>query len=155
MLSLRTNTTATWEIFLQTQILNMKNIRLYYFLAFIALGLTFTSCDDDDDTNKIKITIDEPMNGETITDCAEVHIHVDIEASIENHEIEIVLHTEDDVNDKIIDYDAHEHDKEIKFDQEVDLCSYPAGTCFHLEVVACVDHDCAEKSTADVEFCLQ
>ena len=43
----------------------------------------------------------------------------------------------------------------ITFEQEVDLCSYAAGTCFHLEIEACIDHDCAEKETAEVEFCLQ
>ena len=135
----------------------MKNTKFYYLFAFVALGLFITSCGDDDDegTNVITITIEEPANEETITDCADVHIHVDISASVENHEVEIILHPEGDVNDKIIDYDAHEHDKLITFEQEVDLCSYPAGTCFHLEVAACIDHDCVEKSRGEAEFCLQ
>lgn len=132
----------------------MKSFKVYYLFAILALGVFITSCGDDDE-NKITITIEEPTNGETITDCADVHIHVDITATDENHEIEVLLHPEGDVNDKIIDYDAHDHDKEITFEQEVDLCSYAAGTCFHLEVKACVDHDCAETATADVEFCLQ
>jgi len=116
--------------------------------------MVVTGCGDDD-SNKITITIEEPTNDETITDCSDVHIHIDIVASDENHEVEIVLHPEGDVDDKILDIDMHDHDKEITFEQEVDLCSYPAGTCFHLEVEACKDHDCEEKETADVEFCLQ
>ena len=56
---------------------------------------------------------------------------------------------------QIIDYDKHSHDQVITFEQDVDLCGYAAGTCFHLEVEACIDHDCEEKQTADVEFCLQ
>lgn len=138
----------------------MKTCKFYYLFALLCLGLVITGCGDDDDgaaeeKNVVTITIEEPHNDETITDCSEVHVHVDIEATDENHEIEIVLHPEGDVSDKIIDYDEHNHDKKITFEQEVDLCSYPAGTCFHLEVEACVDHDCSEKSTSDVEFCLQ
>ena len=133
----------------------MKNLKFYYLFAFLTLGLFITSCGDDDPTNEITITIEEPTDGATITDCAEVHVHVDITASEENHEVEIILHPEGDTSDKIIDYDAHEHDKVIPFEQEVDLCSYAAGTCFHLEVSACIDHDCAEKATAEAEFCLQ
>ena len=116
-----------------------------------------TSCGDDDDdvNNTITITIEEPLNGETITDCSQVHVHVDFVASDENHEVEVVLHPEGDVNDKIIDIDMHGHDQEITIEQEVDLCSYPAGTCFHLEVQACIDHDCEQTENAEVEFCLQ
>lgn len=140
----------------------MKNYNVFYILAFFSLSIFVVSCDDEmppeeEPTNAITITIEEPTPAEVIdsADCAEVHVHIDIAASIENHEVEIVLHPEGDVDDKIIDYDEHAHDKVITFEQEIDLCSYPSGTCFHLEVAACVDHDCAEKSTADVEFCLQ
>ena len=139
----------------------MKNLKFFYLFAFLFVGLiVIPSCGDDDtsdETNSISITIEEPIDGENIamTNCADIHIHVDIEASVENHEVEIILHPEGDVNDKIIDWDMHDHDKLLTMEQEVDLCSYPAGTCFHLEVVACVDHDCEETATADAEFCLQ
>ena len=137
----------------------MKNLKFIYLFAFVLLGTVFTSCGDDDDdtTNQITITIEEPTPGETIAlaNCADVHVHVDIVASVENHEIEVILHPEGDVNTKIIDYSEHEHDSPIVFEQEVDLCMFPAGTCFHLEVEACIDHDCEMKETADVEFCLQ
>lgn len=122
---------------------------------FVALGLFATSCHNHSDDNEITITIEEPTDDATITDCKEVHVHVKIEATDENHEVEIVLHPEGKKDDKIIDFDKHSHDKVVKFDQEVNLCSYEAGTCFHLEVSACVDHDCKEKKTADVEFCLK
>ncbi len=134
----------------------MKNIKFFYLFALAAFGLGLIGCsDDDDDTNTITITIDEPVDGETIADCAQVQVHVDAVASDENHELIVVLHPEGNVSDKIIDYEEHTHDKEAHFEQEVDLCSYAAGTCFHLEVEACLDHDCAEKETAEAEFCLQ
>jgi len=132
----------------------MKKINFLYIFPLLCLGLVVTSCNGDDE-NKITITIEEPTNGETISDCSNVHVHVDIEASDENHEVEIILHPEGDVSDKILDIDMHEHDKVITIEQDVDLCSYAAGTCFHLEVEACLDHDCEEKETADAEFCLQ
>ena len=133
----------------------MKMIKFYFAFALLATGLFITSCGDNTEDNTITITIDEPIDGEVITDCSEVHIHIDTEASDENHNVEIVLHPEGDINDKIIDVDMHDHDAEISFDQEVDLCSYDAGTCFHLEIVACADHDCEVTETADVEFCLE
>lgn len=140
----------------------MKKFKFYYLFAFVALGLFVTSCGDDDETdgdvnNIITITVEEPLDGETIaeSDCGDVHVHVDVMASDENHEVDIVLHTEGDVDDEIITWDKHDHDQLITFETEVDLCMYPAGTCFHLEVEACIDHDCENKETHDVEFCLQ
>lgn len=135
----------------------MKKFNFYLLFAVVVSALLITGCkkEDDPEVNTITITIDEPIDGETITDCSEVHVHVDVVASDENHNIEIVLHPEGNVDDKILDVDLHEHDAVINFDQEVDLCGYDAGTCFHLEVEACIDHDCETKETAEVEFCLQ
>ena len=134
----------------------MKNSKLLFLLTVVSLTLFLGGCKDEEVlVNQIVITIEEPIDGETIADCADVHVHVDFVASIENHEVEIVLHPEGDVNDKIIDFDQHQHDQIITFEEEVDLCSYGAGACFHLEVEACVDHDCAEKVFAEAEFCLQ
>ncbi len=136
----------------------MKNLKFFYLFAFLSLGLLFAGCSDDDEdtTNKITIVIEEPINDETIAraDCGEVHVHVDFAASVENHEVEIILHPEGDTSNKIIDYDEHDHDKEITFEQEVSLCDFDPGTCFHLEVFACVDHDCTEKASAEAEFCI-
>ena len=136
----------------------MEKFKFYYLCAFLVLGVFVTSCGDDDEepgTNTITITIEEPTPDEVVADCSDVHVHVEISASDENHEVKIILHPEGNVDDKIINYDEHDHDKVIEFIQDVDLCTYPAGQCFHLEVEACVDHDCEEKTTADVEFCLQ
>lgn len=134
----------------------MKNLKAFYLIAFVAFGLFTASCGDDDgaDANTITITIDEPLDGETITDCADVHIHIDIDASIENHEVEVELHPEGDTGDLIIEWDMHAHDMEVHFEQEVNLCDYAAGTCFHLEVLACEDHDCEATKFAEAEFCL-
>lgn len=134
----------------------MKNNWIYLFTLLVT-GLFVTGCNDDNHgDNEITITIEEPLNGATISDCDHVHLHIEIAASDDNvHDVEIILHPEGDVNDKIIDQDIHEHQKLVTFEQELDLCSYTSGTCFHLEVEACADHDCEEKTTADVEFCLQ
>jgi len=131
----------------------MKFLSNFYVVLFLGVFL-FSACDKEE-TNVVTITIEEPINDEVITDCSEVHVHIDIDASVENHEVEVVLHPEGDVEDKILDIDMHEHDKEVHIEQEVDLCSYPSGTCFHLEVEACVNEDCSEKATADAEFCLE
>ncbi len=137
----------------------MKKLQFFYILPLLCLGLLTTSCNDDDEGedqgNTITITIDEPIDGETVMDCSDVHIHIDVVASDENHNVEVVLHPEGDVSDRILDIDEHDHDKEITIEQEVDLCSYPSGTCFHLEVEACIDHDCEEKQFAEAEFCIQ
>lgn len=119
--------------------------------------LTFTACDDKEDDhlhddNEITINILEPGDDETIADAADVHIHIEIEATAENHNVDIILHPEGDLSDKIIEQNIHEHDKKLSFEQDIDLSSYPAGTEFHLEVEACKDHDCEEKVFEDVEF---
>ena len=136
----------------------MKNLKFLYLFAFVSLVFVVTSCGDDegsDPVNTITITIDEPMNDEIIADCDHVHIHVDFEASDENHEVEVFIHPEGAVNDTAFYWSKHDHDKVITFTQDLDLCSYGAGACFHMEVSACVDHGCEEKTTADAEFCLQ
>ncbi len=137
----------------------MKNFKFYYLFAFVLIGsFVVASCgdDEDDEMNTITITIEEPTGDNiAMADCGDVHVHIDIVASDENHEVEIVLHPEGDVDTKIIDFDMHEHDQTITFEQEVDLCNFNPGDCFHLEVEACVDHDCEVKERADVEFCLQ
>jgi len=98
----------------------MKKLQFFYLLPLLCLGLMMTSCNDDDDDhdddndNMITITIDEPLDGEIITDCSDVHIHIDIVASDENHEVEVVLHPEGDVENKILDIDMHDHDQEKK-----------------------------------------
>lgn len=135
----------------------MKMLKNSWLLAFALSALVFTACNKDDDDhdhgdNKITINILEPGNGEVMADPADVHIHIEVEASDENHDIEIELHPEGDVSDKILNETPHKHDSKVIFEQAVDLSSYPAGTEFHLEVKACIDHDCEESERADVEF---
>ncbi len=138
----------------------LQNFKFYYLFIFVALAMCAVACDDDaddhdddHDDNMVTVTIQSPTDGGTIADCADVHIHVDVIASVENHEVEIVMY-ERDTEVEILDIDMHEHDAEILFEQDVDLCSFPTGTCFVLKVLACVDHDCEETSTATTEFCL-
>jgi len=80
---------------------------------------------------------------------------VEVVATEENHELEVVLHPKDASEEKIIDVDMHDHAAKITFEQQVDLCAYSAGTCFHLEARACADHECETTTTGAVEFCLQ
>lgn len=137
------------------------NFKLFSLLMVaLSFSVIVSSCDKDDDEmhnhdNEITINILEPAAGEIISDASHAHVHIEIEATDENHEIEIVLHPENDTNDKIIDHDQHSHDTKIVFEQDVDLSDYPSGTEFHLEVEACVDHDCEEKATEEVSFSIQ
>lgn len=130
----------------------LKN--LFFLLLAVGLATAVASCDkdDDDDKNKITISILEPKANEVISNPADVHIHIEIEASDENHEVEIVLYAHGDSNNKIIDFDQHAHDKKIVFAQDVDLSSFPAGTEFHLEVEACIDEDCTKKEDKHIDF---
>ncbi|MEO0774919.1 MAG: hypothetical protein AAF146_00060 [Bacteroidota bacterium] len=141
----------------------MKLFQPFILLLLGICMISFHSCAEDEDDapvpepaveNSITITIDEPTNDAVVSNCEDVHIQVDFDASIENHEVEIVLHPEGDTSNKLIDYDEHNHDKEISFVQDINLCDFAAGTCFHLEVVACINHDCDQAETADAEFCL-
>ncbi|TXB64441.1 hypothetical protein [Phaeodactylibacter luteus] len=134
----------------------------FSWLTMLALGLlTFSSCEKEDDHdhdhghNEITINILEPGPDEVLADASDAHIHIEIEATDSNHDIDIVLHPDGNVDDKILDVHLHEHDQKVVFEQDLDLSSYPAGTKFHLEVEACSDHDCEEKVFADVEFSIQ
>ncbi|MEM9991745.1 MAG: hypothetical protein AAF738_08275 [Bacteroidota bacterium] len=137
--------------------------RFFAWCLLLASTVSFVACDEDDDhdhdhgDNEITITIEEPTNDETIAlaDCADVHIHIDITATDETHEIEVKLHPEGDTDNLILDIDKHDHQQELTIEESVDLCQFESGTCFHLEVAACTDHDCDKKETAEVEFCLE
>ena len=104
--------------------------------------------------NHATITFDEPMMGEVIplANAGNVHVHIEVNYTIEGEEIEVKLHPEGDENDLIIDHDQHSHDNPIVFMQDVDLSSYAAGTEFHLEVKACEDHGCTESVIEDIHF---
>ncbi|NBC08792.1 MAG: hypothetical protein GVY26_16500 [Bacteroidetes bacterium] len=130
-------------------------------ILLLALAtLTFTACEDEDDhdhdhdhgDNDITINFLEPGDGDTVADAADVHIHIDVEATDEVHNVDIILHPHDDIDDKILEENIHDHEKKVTFEQDIDLSSYPAGTEFHLEVEACKDHDCEDIVFEDIEF---
>ena len=124
-------------------------------LAVAVFG--FVGCEEDDhdhgDTTAT-IVFDEPMNDEVIplASANDVHIHIEFTFDPEGHEIEVELYPEGDESNKIIDYDEHNHSAAITFMQDVDLSSFAAGTEFHLEAKACLDHDCDEYKEADIHF---
>lgn len=124
-------------------------IPIVFFLLFV------TSCKEE--TLETTITIEEPMDGETIqmADCGNVHIHIDFMSTDELHEVKVELHPEGNSSELIIDFEQHSHDKEYTFEQEVSLCSYASGTVFHLHAEAYLDHDGNETVTKEVEFTLQ
>jgi hypothetical protein len=133
----------------------MKSLKMLFLFGALGAFLIGGCKKDDDDQhgdNEITIRILEPADGAVISDPSNVSIHIEVEASDENHEVEIVLYPHGNSNDKIIDFDQHAHDKIIVFQQAVDLSSYPSGTDFHLEVNACKDEDCTEKETKGIEF---
>ena len=125
--------------------------------ALLGVAAIFQSCEKEDDMhehedNEVTITIQEPSDGEVVADASDVHVHIDFEATEENHEIEVLLYPKGDESDKILDVDMHEHDAKIEFEQEVDLSGYAGGTEFVLYAQACVDHDCGEIESKEIEF---
>jgi len=129
-----------------------------WMLLLALAALTFTACEEEDDhdhdhgDNDITINFLEPGDGETVADAADVHIHIDVEATEENHNVDIILHPDGDIDDIILKQNIHEHDQKISFEQDINLSMYPAGTKFHLEVEACKDHDCEDVVFEDIEF---
>lgn len=128
--------------------------KLFFYLSFSLLIFTFASCTKSDN-NQITISFISPTDNALIADKSSVLIHVNFVASDENHMVRVILHPDDNISDKIIDWDQHSHDKTIEFKQIVDLSSFPSGTKFHLEAIACVDHDCATKVEDDILFSIQ
>lgn len=128
--------------------------KLFFYLSFSLLIFTFASCTKSDD-NQITISFISPTDNALVTDKSSVLIHVNFVASDENHMVRVILHPDDNISDKIIDWDQHSHDKTIEFKQIVDLSSFPSGTKFHLEAIACVDHDCATEVEDDILFSIQ
>ena len=132
-------------------------IRLNQLLGMLVLlsALVLTACNQEE-IAAVEIEFEEPMAGEVVADASDVHIHVHFRAtSGEFHEVEVMLHPDGDVSDMIIEFDQHEHTDDFVFEQELDLSSYPAGTEFHLEAKACLDHDCESVEEGDIEFSIQ
>ena len=127
------------------------------FLGLIIAGAGFVGCNEEDDHDHddatATIVFDEPMNNEVIAlaDAGNVHVHIEFTFDPEGHEIEVKLHPEGDESNLIIDYDEHNHSPAVTFMQDVDLSAY-AGTEFHLEAKACLDHDCDEFTESDIHF---
>ncbi len=125
--------------------------QLTIMLTFLG-AFALSSCDREE-VITVNIEFEEPTAGETVADASDVHIHVHFTAmGGDLHDLEVVLHPDGDVADKIIEFDGHEHAEEYVFMEDVNLSSYPSGTTFHLEAKACLDHDCAESEFGDIEF---
>ncbi|TVR88330.1 MAG: hypothetical protein EA411_05465 [Saprospirales bacterium] len=138
----------------------MSMKKLLFLLLFLAgFSLLFKACDSDDDNgpepgNEIEITIVSPHDGEVIpmAEAEEVDIYVMIEATDENHDIDIEVFLEDEPGDKIADWHLHRHVALIEFNEPLDLSSFEAGTKFRIEVTACIDHDCDEYEHSQSHF---
>jgi hypothetical protein len=140
--------------------MSLNNFKFYYLFVFLVFGMCAVGCNDDEDNNDddhndnmVTVAIASPTNGGTIADCSVVHVHIDVIASVENHQVEVLLY-ERDTEEEVLDIDMHDHDTMILIERDLDLCNYAAGTCFVLDVLACVNHSCEETSTATAEFCL-
>ena len=138
----------------------MKNF-LTPLLLLVGFALFFTACDSDDDNgpepgNEIEIMIVSPLDGEVIpmAEAEEVDIYVMVEATDENHDIDIEVYLEDEPGDKIADWHLHRHVALIEFNEPRDLSSFEAGTEFRIEVTACIDHDCEEFEQSHSHFSL-
>ncbi|TVR78239.1 MAG: hypothetical protein EA409_10955 [Saprospirales bacterium] len=138
------------------------NTKLLSLLLIFALAFSFSACGDDDDhhhhgDNEINIIIISPQEDMIISteEASIVLISVRVEATEENHDIDIELHPEGDHSNKIIDWHRHTHDQVVEFTEVVDLSGFESGTEFHLEVTACIDHGCEEKERKHIHFTLE
>ncbi len=129
----------------------MKNV---LFLTALSLLFLLSSCKKDE-VAMVNIEFEEPTPNQVVADASDVHIHIHFTSTDELHDIEIKMHPESDVSDLILDEDIHSHDEEYVFLKDLDLSSYPSGTEFHIEVEVCIDHDCEERETAEMEFSIQ
>ncbi len=139
----------------------MKNL-LYGMLLLFSGALLFTACSDDDDhhhsdDNEVNIVIQSPTDGQTFSmeEAESIEIQIVFEATEENHDVEVVLYAHGDSANKIIDWDAHDHDPLIEFNATVDLSSFESGTEFHLNTKSCVDHDCDDYEKKEITFTIQ
>jgi hypothetical protein len=123
---------------------------MFFFLAAVFV-LAATGCVKEA-SNEITIRIISPVEDQVVANAASVLIHVEFEATDENHNVELFIHKDGDVNDVAFEWDQHDHDKKIVLMETIDLSSYPSGTKFHLEAESCKDHDCKNKVFKDVEF---
>lgn len=132
----------------------MKPLKFLFLLSLLLGTVWFSGCEDDEiePENQIEIRILDPTSNDVVADPTMVRIYVEVEATMENHEVEIKLHPTDDEDDRIIYIDLHEHDLLVTFEQTVDLSSYPSGQQFRLEVEACTDHDCLDKASREIVF---
>jgi hypothetical protein len=121
------------------------------FLFFLSVIFLYSGCKEEE-LSEIDITILTPTPDQVVANRAAVEVHVKFEASVENHNVAVVIHKDGVPSDVAFEWDAHDHDKIIELLETIDLSSYPSGTKFHLEAEACKDHDCKEKVYADVEF---
>lgn len=126
--------------------------------ALILALATLWGCNKDDDHDHQEITIKflEPVDGGIIplAEANLVHIHVEVEAEEENEEVEIRLYPVGDPGNLILDFDIHEHEPVIEFEEDVDLTAYSPGS-FVLEVESCIDHECSETTEESITFSVQ
>ena len=134
----------------------MKLHILYFAFVMATFGLFITSCDntEEPEVNRISVSIASPLNAASISACADLHVHVDVIATVENHTFEVRLSPDDNSEKRLIDFSVHDHDRELIYVEDIDLCAYPSGTCFTLEATACVDHLCENIESAQAQFCL-
>lgn len=129
----------------------MKLRNSLFIVLFGAVLLSTTGCEKEA-SNEITIKIISPVEDQVMANPGSVLIHIEFEATDENHNVEVFIHKDGDVNDVAFEWDEHDHDKKLVLMETIDLSSYPSGTKFHLEAEACKDHDCKNKVFKDVEF---
>lgn len=130
----------------------MKRIfPIYVLLMLISAAFLYSGCNKED-ANEITISILKPTPDQVVANAGAVELHVKFEASVENHNVAVLIHKDGVASDVAFEWDLHDHDKVLELKETIDLSSYPSGTRFHMEVEACKDHDCEQKVFEDIEF---
>jgi anti-sigma regulatory factor (Ser/Thr protein kinase) len=125
----------------------------FVFAVFLGLSVILSqSACKKDDLNEITINIIKPTANQTVADKAAVEIQVEVEASVENHEVEVVVYQHGNEANPVFDWDQHAHDKKITLTETLDFTAFASGTEFHLKVIACKDEECTEDVKKEITF---
>ncbi len=125
------------------------HIDLFKALALAVLGVALLpACNDDEPLeNVLTVEIESPAKNAVISMSQEdhVHVHVNIQATLDLHNITMQIHPLDDHDNIIWKVDSH-GDGNAPFTHEEDLSfadyAFQPDTDYVIEVEACGNHQC-------------
>jgi hypothetical protein len=128
----------------------MKSKIIIATLMFV-FSMVFTSCHKHEDI-EVAIDVISPEANSMVSNPASTLFHIVFSGSGELHDIRILVYPKGNPNDKIIDFDQHEHARSFTFMETRDLQSYPAASVFVMQIEADKDEEGKETERKVLEF---